>query len=319
MGEDYSRKKMKRLEDLPGVGSATAEKFSESGFDTLESVATATTHELAGAANIGTQTATKIIRSAREAANMGYEKATDLMERRKLVGRISTGSGSLDEMLGGGVETQAITEFFGEFGTGKTQLAHQLSANVQLPPGEGGLEGGVVYIDTENTFRPERISQMAEAVGLDPKGALENIFVARASTTDHQMLLAEKAGEMARDDGVKLLVVDALMSIFRTEYVGRGALAERQQKLGRHLSTLHKLAEGHNLAVLVTNHVMSNPGVFFGDPTKPIGGHVLGHAATGRVYIRKSRKNTRKAKLVDHPSQPPSTVKFKITGEGIRD
>ncbi|KXB00636.1 DNA repair and recombination protein RadA [candidate division MSBL1 archaeon SCGC-AAA261O19] len=310
---------MDELENLPGVGPATAEKLSDSGFDTLESVATATSHELTGAANIGTQTATKIIRSAREAADMGYEKATEVMERRKLVGTISTGSDALDEMLAGGVETQAITEVFGEFGTGKTQLAHQLSVNVQLPLEKGGLEGRVIYIDTENTFRPERISQMAEAVDLDPQEVLENIYVARACTTDHQMLLAEKASDMAEDDGVKLLVVDALMSIFRTEYVGRGALAERQQKLGRHLATLHELSERHNLAVLVTNHVMSNPGTFFGDPTKPIGGHVLGHAATGRIYIRKSKKNTRKAKLVDHPGLPPKKVKFQIANEGIRD
>lgn len=310
---------MEKLESLPGVGPAIAEKLTDSGFETLESIATATTHELTEAANIGSQTATKIIRTARESADMGYEKATSVMERRKLVGKISTGSESLDEMLGGGVETQAITEFFGEFGTGKTQIAHQVSVNVQKTMEEGGLNGRVVYIDTENTFRPERITQMAEAIGMDPQGVLENIYVARACTVDHQMLLAEKASDMAKDDEIKLLVVDALMSIFRTEYVGRGALAERQQKLGRHLATLHELAEKHNMAVLVTNHVMSNPGIFFGDPTKPIGGHVLGHAATGRVYIRKSKKNTRKAKLVDHPNLPPDDIQFQIANEGIRD
>ncbi|MBS3815140.1 MAG: DNA repair and recombination protein RadA [Hadesarchaea archaeon] len=308
-----------KLEELPGVGPATAEKLDDSGFDSIESIATATKHELSSAANIGDQSASKIIRSAREEAEMGYEKGTEVMERRKIVGNISTGSESLNEMLGGGVETQSITEFFGEFGTGKTQIAHQLSVNTQLPPEEGGLDGKVIYIDTENTFRPERIEQMSEAVGIDPEQALENIFVARAATTDHQMLLAEKATDMAKEDGARLLIVDALMSIFRTEYVGRGALAERQQKLGRHLATLRELAERNNLAVVVSNHVMSNPGSFFGDPTKPIGGHVLGHAATGRIYIRKSKKNTRQARLVDHPNLPPKKIKFQITEEGVRD
>ncbi len=309
---------MSELETLKGVGPSTAEKLGESGFDSIESIATATPPELSSAAELGEKSATKIIRSARDAADMGYEKAKEVMERRKNVKRISLGSEDLDDLLGGGVETQSITEVYGEFGCGKTQLAHQLSVNAQLPPEEGGVEGNAIYIDTENTFRPERIREMAEAKGLDPDQALENIFVARATTTDHQMLLAEKAEDMADDDDVQLLIVDALMSIFRTEYVGRGALAERQQKLGKHLSTLRKVAEMYNIAVFVANHVQSDPNSFFGDPTKPIGGHVLGHAATCRVYVKKSKKNTRKASLADHPCLPPGTAKFKITEEGIR-
>lgn len=310
---------MAELEDLQGVGPSTAEKLSETGFDSIESIGTATPLELSSAADLGEKSASKIIRSAREAADMGYEKAKDVMERRKKVGRVSLGSEALNEILAGGVETQSITEVFGEFGSGKTQIAHQLAVDAQLPKEDGGVEGKVVYIDTENTFRPERIREMAEAKGLDADQALEDIFVARATTTDHQMLLTEKAEEMAKEDGIRLLIVDALMSIFRTEYVGRGALAERQQKLGKHLAALRKLAELYNVAVFVTNHVQSNPNSFFGDPTKPIGGHVLGHAATCRIYIKKSKKNTRKASLIDHPCLPPKTAKFQISEEGIRN
>lgn len=310
---------MTELEDLSGVGPSTSEKLYEAGFDSIESVATSTAPELSAAGNLGEKSALKIIRSAREAADMGYERATDVMTRRKEIGRISMGSEELDEMLGGGVETQAITEAFGEFGSGKTQIAHQISVDTQLPPEEGGVDGSVVYIDTENTFRPERIKEMAEHRGMDPEQVLENIFVARASTTDHQMLLAEKAEDMAKEDGIRLLVVDALMSLFRTEYVGRGALAERQQKLGKHLAALQKASEMHNIAVFVTNHVQSDPNSFFGDPTKPIGGHVLGHAATARVYIKKSKKNTRNARLMDHPCLPPGSAKFQICEEGIRN
>lgn len=310
---------MTEIEDLQGVGPATAEKLDNAGFDSIESIGTATALELSSAADLGEKGATGIIRSAREAADMGYERAKEVMDRRKQVGRISMGGEELDELLDGGVETQSITEVFGEFGCGKTQIAHQLAVDSQLPIEDGGVDGNVVYIDTENTFRPERIKEMAEAKGLDPEQALENIFVARATTTDHQMLLAEKAEEMAKNDNVRMLIVDALMSIFRTEYVGRGALAERQQKLGKHLATLRKIAEMHNIAVFVTNHVQSNPNSFFGDPTKPIGGHVLGHAATCRIYIKKSKKNTRKAKLIDHPCLPPKTAKFQIVEEGIRN
>jgi DNA repair protein RadA len=310
---------MDGIEGLQGVGSATAEKLRSSGFDSLERVAVATPTELSEAAEIGSKTAMQIIDAAREAANMGYEKATEIMERRKSVGYIPTGSDALNGILGGGVETQAITEVFGEFGSGKTQIAHQLSVNAQLSPEEGGLGGKVVYIDTENTFRPERIAQMAKAAGRKPEEVLENIYVARAHTTDHQMLLAEKAAEMAKEDGVRLIIVDALMSLFRTEFCGRGTLAERQQKLGRHLAALHKIAELYNIAVFVTNHVQSKPDVFFGDPTRPIGGHVLGHSATARVYLRKSKKGSRVAKLIDHPGLPPESARFYITENGIRD
>ncbi len=310
---------MVELEEIEGVGSAIAEKLRSAGYDSVESLAVSTTGELMEAAEIGMRVAVKVINSAREAAKMGYEKASEVMERRKHLGYIPTGSPSLDKIMGGGIETQSVTEVFGEFGTGKSQLSHQLCVNVQLPPEQGGLGGKAIYIDTENTFRPERIAQMAKAAGIDPESVLENILVARACTTDHQMLLAEKATEMAQDGDVKLVVVDSLTSLFRTEYCGRGALAERQQKLGRHLAALHRLAELRDLAVFVTNHVQSRPDIFFGDPTRPVGGHVLGHAATARIYLRKSKANTRTAHLVDHPGLPPEKATFQITEAGIKD
>jgi len=310
---------MVELEDLEGVGPAIAEKLRAAGYDSVESLAVATTGELMDAAEMGMRVAIRVINSARDASKMGYEKATEVLERRKHIGYISTGSVAFDKVIGGGVETQGVIEVFGEFGSGKSQLAHQLCVNVQLPREKGGLDGRAVYIDTENTFRPERIAQMARAAGLEPEKVLENIYVARACTTDHQMLLAEKAADMAKQDGIKLVVIDSLTSLFRTEYCGRGALAERQQKLGRHLAALHKLAELHDLAVLVTNQVQARPDVFFGDPTRPVGGHVLGHSATARIYFRKSKANTRVANLVDHPGLPPESATFQIVEAGIRD
>jgi len=310
---------MVELEELEGVGQAIAEKLRTAGYDSIESLAVATTGELMDAAEVGMRVAIRVINSARDASDMGYEKATVVLERRKHIGRISTSSAAFDKMIGGGVETKGITEVFGEFGSGKSQLGHQLCVNVQLPPEQGGLGSGAIYIDTENTFRPERIAQMAKASGLEPEKVLENIYVARACTTDHQMLLAEKVADMVKQGGIKLVIVDSLTSLFRTEYCGRGALAERQQKLGRHLATLHKLSELHDLAVFVTNQVQSRPDVFFGDPTRPVGGHVLGHSATARIYLRKSKANTRVAKLVDHPGLPPESATFQIVEAGIRD
>ena len=278
---------MVELEELEGVGPAIAEKLRASGFDSIESLAVATSGDLMEAAEIGMRVAMKVINSARDASKMGYEKATEVLERRKHLGHISTSSQTLNKIIGGGVETQGITEVYGEFGSGKSQIAHQLCVNVQLPPEQGGLGGKAVYIDTENTFRPERVSQMATAVGADLQQILDGIYVARAHTTDHQMLLAEKAAEIAKTDGVKLLVIDSLTALFRTEYCGRGALAERQQKLGRHIAELHKLAELNDVAVFVTNQVQSRPDVFFGDPTRPVGGHVLAHAVTAREHVPK--------------------------------
>ncbi len=220
-------------------------------------------------------------------------------------------------MLGGGIETGAITEAFGEFGSGKTQLGHYLAVRtLKLYP-----DAIVVYIDTENTFRPERIRQFAEGQGLDPDEVLQRIRVARAYNSDHQMLLAEKVEDLIKKQGlsVKLVVVDSLTSHFRAEYVGRGTLAERQQKLNKHMHTLLRLADANNLAVYVTNQVMAKPDTFFGDPTTSIGGHIVGHSSTFRIYLRKGKKNSRVAKLIDSPYLPEGEAAFMIETSGLRD
>ncbi len=313
------KKKAKTLEDLPGVGPATAEKLRKAGYDTLEKIAASSPHELDEVAELGVETAKKTIGSARDALEMGYETADVILERRKNIGRITTGSKELDNLLGGGVETMSITEAYGKFSSGKSQLGFQLSVNVQLPPEQGGLGGGVLFIDTESTFRPERIKQLAEAKGLDPESILKNIHVAKAVNSDHQMILADKAEEVIKQHGIKLVVVDSMTSHFRADYVGRGALGERQQKLNNHIHTLQRLADSHNIAVFITNQVMDNPGILFGDPTVPIGGHVLAHAATYRIYLRKGKEEKRIARLVDSPNMPEGECIFKVTPKGVMD
>ncbi len=307
------------IEELPGIGPVTAEKLKEAGYKTIESIAIATVAELKEVAGIGEETAKKIIDAARESLRMGFMTGVEVLKKREQMKRITTGSKELDRLLGGGIETQAITEFFGEFGSGKTQICHQLSVNVQLPEEKGGLGKGAIYIDTENTFRPERIIQMAKALELDPNEVLENIIVARAYNSDHQMLLAMKAEEIIKEKNIGLIIVDSLTSHFRSDYSGRGTLAERQQKLNRHMHFLQKLADIYNLAVVVTNQVMAKPDMFFGDPTTPIGGHIVGHTSTFRVYLRKSKGGKRIARLVDSPNLPEGEVIFFVTEEGIRD
>jgi DNA repair protein RadA len=312
-------KKITDVSDLPGVGEKIGEKLKGAGYIDLMSIAAASPKELGETANVGELTATKIINAAREELNIGFEKATKVYERRQQIKKISTGSKNLDELLGGGFETQAVTEFHGAFGSGKTQIGFQLAVNAQLPEEQGGINGNCVFLDAENTFRPDRIKQIAESKGLDPKKILENIFVARCYNSDHQMILAEKVGEMIKEKNIKLVIVDSVTSNFRADYTGRGELAARQQKLNRHLHTLQRLSDVYNVAVYITNQVMSRPDILFGDPTAPIGGHILGHFSTHRLYVRKSKGNTRIARMIDSPNLPAGEAVFLITPEGIKD
>jgi len=311
---------IKNIEDLPGVGPVTAEKLRSAGFTTIESIAVSSPMELKDVAEVTDATGAKIIAAARKAADVGgFISGEEVYEKRQTIGYISSGSERLDKLIGGGFETQAIVEAFGEFGSGKSQIAHQLAVTVQLPRDRGGLDACAVFIDTENTFRPERIMQIAEHQGIDPKEALRNIHVARAFNSSHQILLAERAEELFEREGCKLLIVDSLTSMFRAEFVGRGTLAERQQKLGMHLRQLHKIANLYDACVFVTNQVSAKPDAFFGDPTRPVGGHVLGHSATLRIYLRKSKQGQRIARLVDSPSLPEGEALFMVTENGIVD
>jgi DNA repair protein RadA len=310
---------MEKIADLSGVGEKTLEKLKEAGYDNMMSIAAASAGELSAAAGVGVETANKIIASARQKLKMGFETANDVLKKRETITRITTCSKALDALLGGGIETQAITEMHGAFGSGKSQIAHQLAVSAQLPKEKGGVGGKVIFIDTEQTFRPERIQHMSEPLGLDPKKVMENIFIARAYNSDHQVLLVEKAEEILKKGGVKLLIVDSLTSSFRSDYTGRGTLANRQQKLNRHLHHLQRLADVYNIAVYVTNQVMARPDVLFGDPTVPIGGHILGHQATFRVYLRKSKGEKRIAKLIDSPNMPEGEAVFTVLTDGVRD
>jgi len=339
------------LENLSGVGPATAEKLKENGFDDFQGIAVASPGELSNTADIGESSAADIIQAAREAADIGgFESGATVLERREQIGKLTWGVDEVDELLGGGVETQSITEVYGEFGAGKSQVTHQLAVNVQLPSEHGGLEGSAIFVDSEDTFRPERIDDMVrglpdekieatmefhdiveegEADASDEElltqlteSVLDKIHVAKAFNSNHQILLAEKAQEIASESQdeefpVRLLCVDSLTAHFRAEYVGRGKLAERQQKLNKHLHDLMRVGDLNNTAVVVTNQVASNPDSFFGDPTQPIGGNILGHTSTFRMYLRKSKNDKRIVRLVDAPNLADGEAVMRVTGDGL--
>ncbi|PHQ46133.1 DNA repair and recombination protein RadA, partial [Halorubrum sp. C3] len=302
------------LEDLPGVGPATADKLVDNGFESYQSIAVASPGEMSNTADIGESSASDIINAAREAADVGgFETGATVLERRQEIGKLSWQIDEVDDLLGGGIETQSITEVYGEFGSGKSQVTHQMAVNVQLSKENGGLEGGCIFVDSEDTFRPERIDDMVR--GLDDEilademerreiegtpndeealedlvdAFLDQIHVAKAFNSNHQILLAEKAKELAGEHEetewpIRIVCVDSLTAHFRAEYVGRGELAERQQKLNKHLHDLMRLGDLYNTAILVTNQVASNPDSYFGDPTQAIGGNILRHAPPFRAY-----------------------------------
>ncbi len=312
-----SQKKEQSICDLPGVGAATAEKLESVGYKDMMSIAVATPGELVDASGINAASAKKMIATARTSLEMGFESGEDLLKKRATVDRISTGSKAFDDLVGGGFETAAITECFGEYGSGKTQLGHILAVNCQ----KNDEDAVAVYVDTENTFRPERIEQLSKGAGLDPEKVLRNIKVARAYNSDHQMLLAEKIGDLIKKQGlkVKVVIIDSLTAHFRAEFIGRGTLADRQQKLNRHMHVLLKLADLYNVCVYVTNQVMSKPDTFFGDPTQAIGGHIVAHASTFRIYLRKGKKGSRVAKLVDSPNMPDGECGFYVETNGLKE
>jgi DNA repair protein RadA len=322
-GEETSElskdKEVETLEDLPGIGPATAQKLRELGFHTIEALATATTRELE-AAGIGEKKALEIISAARSRISVSFIRVDELLKRRENVFRLTTGSKALDNLLGGGLETQTITEFYGEYGSGKSQICHQLCVNVQLPFEKGGLNGGALYIDTENTFRIERILQMSKSLGLDPNQVAKNIIYAEAYNSDHQTFLLENADEIIKENNIKLIIIDSLTAHFRSEYLGREMLAMRQQKLNKHMHKLIRLARAFNAVAVVTNQVMAKPDVFFGEAIHPVGGHIVAHTSHTRVFLRKSSRGpVRICRLVSSPYLPEGEIIIKITENGVED
>lgn len=307
------------LEDIDGVGVKIAEKLREIGYTDPMTIAVTSPSELASIADIGEGQAHKIINSVRSMLDIGFETADKVLLRKIAANKITTGSKNLDKLLGGGIETQAITEVYGQFASGKSQLGFQLCVNTQLPVEKGGFGKAVLFVDTENTFSPTRIVQIAKHNKLDPEKVLKNIHVARAYNSEHQILLIEKANELIDEKNIGLIIIDSLTSHFRSDFVGRAELAPRQQKLNRHLHMLQKLADAHNIAVYVTNQVMARPDILFGDPTAPVGGHVLAHQATYRLYFRKGKEGTRIAKLMDAANLPEGECVFRITENGLID
>jgi len=312
------------LDVLEEIGPATKICLEQAGFRSLMDLVIRGTTDIASATGISIEKCASMCNRARSRLeNLGiYDKpfvpATLIYERRKSESRIASGSSNLDDLLGGGFETKSITELYGEFGTGKTQLCHTLCITVQKKSGTDGSVGKALYVDTENTFRPERIVSIAKARKLDPKPILENIIVSKAFNSSHQEMIIQEAPHIIQTHGIRLLIIDSAISHYRAEFLGRALLSERQQKMNKLLHVLLRIAETCSLAVIITNQILSSPDVLFGDPFRPAGGNVVGHTATYRIYLKKSGKN-RIARMVDSPYHAEREVLFALNELGVDD
>jgi DNA repair protein RadA len=312
------------LEDVEGIGPTTAKKLKEAGIVSVMQLAVASIDQLAVDINCPKDSAAEFITAAqkllRESNVLEKEFVTAdfVLEKRKSMLRCSTGSKSLDELLLGGVETQAVTEFYGEFGSGKSQICHTLCAMAKQPINDGGLDGGVIYIDTEGTFRPERLQQIAESRGFIPQEVLKNVTVCKVYNSSHLELIVKDIGRYINEFKPRLVIIDSIISLHRAEFSGRGTLADRQQRLNSILHKLVRVAEIFNVAIVITNQVQTSPDSFIGDPTKAAGGNVIGHTSTYRIYLRKSGEN-RIAKIIDSPYHPYSDIRFTVNERGIDD
>ena len=313
-----------RLDSLAGVGLVTTKKLADAGIHNIMDLIVRGPVEISDITGMEKDTAEKIVNKARQHLVEGgllskdFVSASEIYKRRQDIGKITTGTNCLDTLFDGGIETQALTEVYGEFGCGKTQLCLTMCVQVQKSKEEGGLEGGALYIDTENTFRPERIVSIANANGMDPQKVLDNIIVARAYNSAHQTLILEEVGPIIEENNIKLIIADSAVGLFRAEYLGRGTLSNRQQKLNHFVHLLSRIAETYNCAAIATNQVMASPDVFFGDPTRPIGGNVVAHTSTYRIYFKKSGKK-RIARMVDSPRHPEEEVIFALGEAGVMD
>jgi len=312
------------LENLKGVGAVTAKKLREAGINDMLNLVIRGPVEIKELTGMDKEAAFNTIEKARQILvedgliSEDFVNAEEIEKIRLNQEKISTGTKAIDALLGGGVETQAITEVYGLFGSGKTQLAHTLAVMVQQSKEEGGLNAKVLYIDTENTFRPDRIRTIATERGYDADKCMKGITVAKAINSAHQLLLLETAGQLIQDNNIKLIIVDSITGKYRAEYLGRGTLSERQQTLNKFTHLLSRTAETYNLAAYATNQVMTSPGIMFGDPVVPIGGNILAHTSTYRIYFKKSGKK-RVARMVDSPSHAEGEVLFTLGAAGIID
>ena len=315
-----------KLTEMEGVGASRAKKLKDAGIVDIMQLSVLSSDQLATLLGCHKDDAGDLILKAQATLReKNLVRATFLtgweeLQRRKGIMRCTTGSKYLDELIGGGIETENITEFFGEAAAGKTQIAHTVAVMATQPVENGGFGGSVIWIDTEGTYHPERIEQIAKARGLDAEDILKNkMITARSYNSAHLELLINELPNLITAHNAKLVIVDSVTDQHRGEFAGMGMLADRQQRLNAMIHQMQRMTTMYKIAIIWTNQVQSAPLTFAGDPTKPVGGNVVAHASGTRLYLRNAGKVGKKAKLVDSAKLPPGEAIYQITEGGIVD
>uniref|UniRef100_M3YAX6 DNA repair protein RAD51 homolog n=1 Tax=Mustela putorius furo TaxID=9669 RepID=M3YAX6_MUSPF len=320
--ESFGPQPISRLEQC-GINANDVKKLEEAGFHTVEAVAYAPKKELINIKGISEAKADKILTEAAKLVPMGFTTATEFHQRRSEIIQITTGSKELDKLLQGGIETGSITEMFGEFRTGKTQICHTLAVTCQnLKVNYDSKWGKKLDCDEDGTTLQILLLKKANLYGLSGSDVLDNVAYARGFNTDHQTQLLYQASAMMVESRYALLIVDSATALYRTDYSGRGELSARQMHLARFLRMLLRLADEFGVAVVITNQVVAQvdgAAMFAADPKKPIGGNIIAHASTTRLYLRKGRGETRICKIYDSPCLPEAEAMFAINADGVGD
>ncbi|MGA7367757.1 MAG: DNA repair and recombination protein RadA [Nitrososphaeraceae archaeon] len=324
MNDDDAPKTALDLCSIEEIGIATRMHLESSGFKSLKDLVVRGPVDISEATGMDIEKSAILCNRARQrledagVLEKNFVTARKLYNKRLTAERTSTGSRNLDTLLGGGLETRAVTEIYGEYGTGKTQICHNLCVMVSQDRAHGGLGGKAIYVDTENTFRPERIVSICNARNIEPDHVLDTIIVAKAYNSAHQELIIDETGPIIDANGVKLVIVDSAVAHYRAEFLGRATLSERQQKLNKFMHILLRISETYDVAIIITNQIQSSPDSIFGDTFKPTGGNVVAHTSTYRIYLKRSGRN-RIARMVDSPCHPETEVLFTLSDKGATD
>lgn len=319
-------------EEIPGVGPSTAEKLADAGYDSYKKIAVSSVGELSSEADIGSSLATDVINKARDEANVGgFGSGSSILQRRDEIGKLIFGVDALDDLLDGGIETQSLTELFGSEGSGRALIAHRLCVLVQLPLEVGGLAGGAIYIDTRGSFDPDTIVSILQSLSDQQRQqlvdrydvneseladiVLENIYVSKVDSVNEQIIMAEQAKSKAEDlddteNPIRLVCVETVADHFHEEFQGRSELAERHQKLNKHLHDLMRIGDLFNTAILFTNY----PG---NKTDESYGGSILSHTTTFQIRLLQDSQTKRTARLVSAPGPHGGESKFRISGTEI--
>jgi DNA repair protein RadA len=329
-----SRLKQVTMEDIPHITSDMIQKLKKLNINSVYQLAVQNPFELASEyedTSLNVESTSALIANARkvlignEVLTNEFSTADEVLEKRNNMSRFATGSESFDNFLSGGFETQAITELVGEFGSGKSQICHtlcvaanQLIKNDRHNDNKHSSSGNIIFIDSENTFRADRVHQIAEQRGLDPFPILEKIFHCKVYSSEHLESVIDNLDKSIEQYNAKLVIIDSIISLHRAEFSSRGTLADRQQRLGKMLNKLRRYADIYNIAVVMTNQVVSSPDGSGFEYMKAAGGNIVGHGSTYRIFLKRLGKN-RTAIMQVSPSHAYQCVKFAISETGIQD